>query len=1308
DSDSNRVTRNTQVTFSQIQSNNPPVLNTPNSLNGGTNQQVQGTISANDVEDGDLTNQIICNANSNLISINANQGILTVTRTTNNQITTSVTCEVTDSDSNRVTRNTIVTFNQIQSNNPPVLNTPNSLNGGTNQQVQGTISANDVEDGDLTNQIICTTTSSAINVDANQGTLTVTRTTDNSISAIVRCEVTDSDSNRVTRNTQVTFSQIQSNNPPVLNTPASLNGGTNQQVQGTISANDVEDGDLTNQIICTTTSSAINVDANQGILTVTRTFNGVIIAQITCQVQDSDSNTASKNTLILFDRIEPVIPTINVPALLNGGVNQQVIGGVSAFDQVDGDLTNQIICTPSSNQIRINLNSGMLEVIRNTNSSITTQVNCEVTNSNGNSAQGTTQVVFNEVQIPNNPPVLNTPNVLNGETNQQVQGSISAFDIEDGDLTNQISCASTSSNINVNANSGTLQVTRTTDNQINTIVTCEVTDSDNNRVTKNTVVTFTKIEAVIPTINVPALLNGDLNQQVIGGVSAFDQVDGDITNQIVCTPSSNQIRINVNNGILEVIRNTNSSITTQVNCEVTNSNGNSAQGTTQVVFNEVITPNNPPELNTPDVLNGGINQQVQGQVSAFDIEDGDLTNEIVCHRTSGVISLQLNNGNLVVSRTTTNPISTTITCEVTDSDNNRVTKNTVVTFDRIQPPTINAPAVLNGSVNNQVIGQISAQDQIDGDLTNQISCTANSNRISITLVNGQLTVQREDRLASDSQVNCEVTNSNGLSATSSTQVLFDLQNQAPLVNITPSVNSGFEVLLVDFNISAVDPDGDQITCEVFINGVSRFTNQCSGFTQEFNQGIYTIKVVVTDEFGLTGTNSTTIEVFEKLPQEVTLQVNPQRVFVGDRVQINYTVVDQANFVNCVLETNGRLLQAIGGGNCIGNFTLNTSYNQIGEYDVTLTTVDKNGNTVVLVEQVEVIEALSPQGTLVATPKQSFEPSNIEVNVNITHPQNLSVTCEVFNNGVIIGNECVETITLTNVVGGSYTFTARGVDERGNTVELSDSVLVFREEDKLENQSIIVDTESGDNSNVDVTITFANETLAQRVTRFRPYIVCEDGVVNSLQNEQWINAALKSRNMMNDVVFDFELFINDFQLRVEYDKECTLVVEFWDNYGFIDQRSAPITFIRPTQEAGIPSIRGQGIDFRNHLTTLLQDSTFKSGYNQFSVVLINNENEVKTVEYTITGQQIFVQSNGRYVLQPFEERVVPMNIMVPQGTEDGTYLVRITMTHNGVRESKLTHIRVGENSMLPTYTIGQNEEGFGRESGISLPASCSNC
>ncbi|MFT4244459.1 MAG: hypothetical protein ACMXYB_03320, partial [Candidatus Woesearchaeota archaeon] len=610
--------------------------------------------------------------------------------------------------------------------------------------------------------------------------------------------------------------------------------------------------------------------------------------------------------------------------------------------------------------------------------------------------------------------------------------------------------------------------------------------------------------------------------------------------------------------------------------------------------------------------------------------------------------------------------------------------------------------------NQEVQGQISAFDQKDGNLTNQITCTTNSNRISINLQNGQLTVNREDRFSINTQIHCQVTNSNGLSSTNSTQILFDLQNQAPLVNITPNVHSGFEILHVNFQVSAVDPDGDQITCEIFVNGVSRLTNDCEAFTKSFNKGIYTIEIVVTDEFGLSRSDSTTIEVFEKLPQKVTLNVNPQKVFVKDPIKINYTVIDSTNFVNCILETNGKLLQAIGGGSCIGNFTFKTSYMQAGIYNVTLTTVDNNGLVVTKTQEVEVIEVLNPKGTLKVTPEKSFAPSNIEVQVEIIHPQNLSLTCEIFKNGQVIGTNCTQIITLQDVAGGTHTFTAIGEDERGNVIELIDSILVLREEDKLQNQNIIVDTQLGDNSNVDVRVTYANETLAQRVTRFRPYIVCEDGIVNNLQNEQSINAALKSRNMVNDVEFGFELFINDFQLQVEYDKECTLQVEFWDNYGFIDQRSAPIIFKRLTQEAGIPSVRGQGIDFRNHLTTLLQDSTFTTGNNQFSVVLINNENEAKTVDYTITGQQINIRSSGSYNLQPNEERVVPMTINVPLGTEDGTYLVRITMTHNDVRESKLTHIRVGEESMLPTYTTSQNEEGFGQSRAISLPKNCSTC
>ncbi|MFP4401998.1 MAG: hypothetical protein ACLFPL_02100, partial [Candidatus Nanoarchaeia archaeon] len=53
-------------------------------------------------------------------------------------------------------------------------------------------------------------------------------------------------------------------NNPTLNTPDELNGGENNQVQGTISANDQEDGDLTDDISCSTSSSRISVDDSNG------------------------------------------------------------------------------------------------------------------------------------------------------------------------------------------------------------------------------------------------------------------------------------------------------------------------------------------------------------------------------------------------------------------------------------------------------------------------------------------------------------------------------------------------------------------------------------------------------------------------------------------------------------------------------------------------------------------------------------------------------------------------------------------------------------------------------------------------------------------------------------------------------------------------------------------------------------------------------------------------------------------------------------------------------------------------------------
>ncbi len=1297
DSDGNSVSETTQVLFDSIVTDNNPTLNTPNVLNGGENNQVLGSISASDVEDGDLTNQISCQGNTNLISVSANNGELLIERLIDSNIDVNVECRVEDSDGNLVTKTTTVLFDSIISDNDPTLNTPNVLNGGENQQVQGPISAQDAEDGDLTDEISCSASSNDITIDDSNGQLTVNRETEESVDTNVECSVEDSDGNEVSKTTNVLFDSIVTDNNPTLNTPNVLNGGENQQVQGPISASDVEDGDLTNQISCSTNSNEVDVLDVGGVLNVLRLSDNSVDVNVECSVEDSDGNEVSQTTRVLFNSIvTDNKPILNTPIVLNGGENDQVSGPISASDVEDGDLTDEISCQGNTNLVSVSASNGELLVERLIDGSIDVNVECRVQDSDGNVVSKDTRVLFSSIETDNNP-ILNTPNVLNGGENQQISGPISASDVEDGDLTNQISCTASSSSISISDDNGQLTVNRETEESVNTNVVCSVEDSDGNEVSKTTNVLFDSVVTDNdPTLNTPDVLNGGENQQVQGPISASDVEDGDLTDEISCTTNSNDITIDDSNGQLSVNRETEESVDTNVVCRVEDSDNNEVSKTTQVVFDSVVTDTNP-TLNTPDVLNGGENQQVQGPISASDVEDGDLTDEISCTTNSNDITIDDSNGQLSVNRETEESVDTNVVCRVEDSDNNEVSKTTQVVFDSVVTdtnPTLNTPDVLNGGENQQVQGPISASDVEDGDLTDEISCTTNSNDITIDDSNGELSVQRTTNRPIDEIVVCEVSDSDSNTVSKNTQVLFDRINQAPQVTITPSVESGFENLDVEFTINASDPDGDTIVCEVFIEGVSEFTNDCSNFEETFPQGIYNVSVVVRDEFGLEGQDSTQIEVFEKNEQEVTLDVNPLQVFVGDQVTIDYSIVDDANFVNCVLSAENELLRAIGGGNCVGDFTTFKSFDEPGNYTITLETTDKNDNLVTRSQVVEVIELLSPEATLNVNPKTGFAPLNATITTTASHPQGLDLTCELLNNGNVISTQCGETFELNKLSGGEYDIEFNVVDERDNEITLEDSILVFREEDKLENQSIDITAQSGNNSNLDVSVFFENETLANRVTGFRPHIVCEDGVRNNYKNEKWINAKLSTRNQMPSVEFNFELFINDFQLQIEYGEVCELVVEFRDNYGFVDNRSVDVVFIEPQEELnGIPSIRGQGIDFRNHLTSLLQDSTFESGYNQFSVILINNEDEYKEVRYTITGQTIGIREGGSYSLGPNEEKRVPMNMFVPRDIEEGVYPVRISFDNNGVRESKYTYIRVGEESMLPTYTVEDNAVGY---------------
>ena len=168
-------------------------------------------------------------------------------------------------------------------------------------------------------------------------------------------------------------------------------------------------------------------------------------------------------------------------------------------------------------------------------------------------------------------------------------------------------------------------------------------------------------------------------------------------------------------------------------------------------------------------------------------------------------------------------------------------------------------------------------------------------------------------------------------------------------------------------------------------------------------------------------------------------------------------------------------------------------------------------------------------------------------------------------------------------------------------------------------------------------------------------------------------------------------VGDFSLPYSFSEvgEYTIELSTQDSNGNIIEVSEEIEVNKGTYA----STSGREVDFRGHLQTLLKENVFKPGENYFATTVVNNHNKAKEITYTITGQNIRVEERGSYKLDPFETRKVGMSILLPQSVQPGLYVVRVTMSYDNERNSKVTYLKVGEETMIPTYTIKSNEVGY---------------
>jgi len=595
----------------------------------------------------------------------------------------------------------------------------------------------------------------------------------------VECEATDNIGNTGTASFTVT---VQDTSAPTVTVPdnmvveaADANGAT---VTYSASASDLIDGDITPD--CDPASGSVFPLGE---------------TTVTCEATDSAENTGSASFTITVQ--DTVAPTLTLPDNIvteaTSGSGATVNFTVTAEDAVDSVEDIEVSCDPASGSV-----FPLAE----------TTVECEATDSIGNTAQGSFTVTVQDTTLPEITVPADIVVEATGASGATVEYSMSASDIVDGDLSSSIECEPAS---------GSTFAIGTTE------VSCEVADLAGN--TGQASFSVTVQDTTAPTITVPADITAEATgpdgAQVSFAASASDTVDGE---SLVpeCDPAS---------GSTFPIG------TTTVECEISDTAGNPASASFSVTVEDTTAP----VVTAPDNITveatGALTTIADlGAASATDAVDGStpVTNDAPSSFPLG---------------------TTTVTYSSTDNAGNTGTATQTVTVADTTAPTLTVPddiVVEATSASGAAVSfDVGASDSVDGEGL-EFSCNYESGdtfplgatTVECEAADGQgntgtasFTITVQDTtgptITVPSDITVSPTGASGAAVTYSAATATDAVDSSVSVVCTPASGSTFAIGTTTVECSATDDSGNTAS-NTFKVTVTPFTT--NGFFKPVDMG----------------------------------------------------------------------------------------------------------------------------------------------------------------------------------------------------------------------------------------------------------------------------------------------------------------------------------------------------------------------------------------------------------------------------------------------------------------------------------------
>ena len=283
-----------------------------------------------------------------------------------------------------------------------------------------------------------------------------------------------------------------------------------------------------------------------------------------------------------------------------------------------------------------------------------------------------------------------------------------------------------------------------------------------------------------------------------------------------------------------------------------------------------------------------------------------------------------------------------------------------------------------------------------------------------------------------------VTASDLLANTSSTtQPVTVTANQPPTCSLTVSPTSGAAPLTVTATGSCTDPEND-ISSEVLDWGDHNTTSGASGTHTYTTRGQFKVTLTATDAGGLTGSASQTVTVSKNQVPTCTLSVTPNSGPAPLTVSA----------VGACTDTDGDTLTTSlswGDGNTTDGSTGTHTYNNSGNFTVTITAADPAGNQGNASQAVSVAST-TPACTVQVSPSSGNAPLAVTVAASCSDAGNdLGTITTDFGDGFYLTGSSSQ---HTYVSGGTYTVTVIARDKAGNTSQPASKTVTVSDDPAL--------------------------------------------------------------------------------------------------------------------------------------------------------------------------------------------------------------------------------------------------------------------